>query len=64
MNQYEIIYRHYDMPPDYRGCKHMWARDEKQALSHFLKSKPDGHGNGVLKKGGANVIIETISQIS
>jgi hypothetical protein len=39
MNQYEVIYGHTDMNPDYKGVSHKWARDEK-AVKDLFKKKP------------------------
>ena len=39
-NKYEIIYRHFDMHPDYRGYHVKWANDKKQALSYMCAGKP------------------------
>jgi hypothetical protein len=40
MKQFEIIYSHSDMPPDYRGYTIRWANDAKQASKYVTKNKP------------------------
>jgi hypothetical protein len=47
--QYEIVYRHNDMNPDYKGIRHIWANDEKGALK-------------IIKK-NSRIIVESIKQI-
>jgi hypothetical protein len=64
MNKFEIIYRHNDMPPDYRGLKRLWANTPSQALSYMCTRKPDNNGRTNLKKGGASIIIESVNEIS
>jgi hypothetical protein len=49
VNQWEVIYRHTDMPPDYRGMRVVWARDEKTAIKYVKKNKP-------------YIIIESVTQ--
>ena len=57
-NKYEIIYRHFDMHPDYRGYQLRWANDEKQALSYICTSKPNKDGYATTKKGARIQILE------
>lgn len=58
MKKYEIIYRHLDMHPDYRGYTLRWARDEKQAMGYVCSGKPDKEGYGITKKGAKIQILE------
>jgi hypothetical protein len=58
MKKYEIIYRHFDMHPDYRGYTLRWARDEKQAVGFICPTKPDKEGYGRTKKGARVQILE------
>jgi len=58
MNQYEIIYRHFDMPPEYRGYTTKWARDKAQAIKYLCPTKPSSDGYGTTKKGARVQILE------
>lgn len=58
MNRYEIIYKHFDMPPDHRGYQVKWARDMKQALSYVCSSKPSKDGYAMTKKGARIQVLE------
>lgn len=62
-NKYEIIYRHYDMHPDYRGYQVKWARDKEQAVSYICPTKPNKDGVGLTKKGAMVKILE-VNEIS
>jgi hypothetical protein len=57
-NKYEIIYRHFDMHPDYRGYHVKWANDKKQALSYMCAGKPSKEGFATTKKGTRIQILE------
>lgn len=58
MNKYEILYRHFDMPPEYRGYTLKYARDKHQAVKYLCPTKPDKDGYGVTKKGARIQILE------
>ena len=58
MNQYEIIYRHFDMPPEYRGYALKWARDKEQAIKYLAPKKPNKDGITQNKKGATIQILE------
>lgn len=58
MRQYEIIYRHFDMPSEYRGYTLKWARDHATAIKQLTKSKPDKNGIAKHKKGATIQIME------
>jgi len=58
MNQYEIIYKHMDMHPDYTGYCLKWARDKAQAIKYLAPKKPDKSGYTTNKKGARIKIIE------
>ena len=58
MNKYEMIYRHFDMPPEYRGYMLKWARDKAQAVKYLSPIKPDKKGFGYTKKGARIQILE------
>ena len=57
-NKYEIIYKHFDMHPDYRGYQVRWARDKAQAISYICPTKPNKDGVGLTKKGATIKILE------
>ena len=44
MNKYEIIYKHFDMHPDYRGYQVKWANDKAQAIKYICPTKPSKDG--------------------
>ena len=58
MNKYEIIYKHNDFHPDYRGYQVRWANDKAQAIKYICPTKPDKNGYGVTKKGARIQILE------
>ena len=58
MNKYEILYLHFDFPPEYRGYTLRWARDKAQAVKYLCPTKPDKDGYGVTKKGARVKILE------
>ena len=58
MKQYEIIYKHFDMHPDYRGYQLRWANTKAQAVKYICPSSPDKEGVGITKKGAKIKIIE------
>ena len=58
MNKYEILYRHFDFPPEYRGYTLRWANDKKQAIKYLCPTKPDKEGYGTTKKGAKIQILE------
>lgn len=58
VNKYEIIYKHFDMPTDYRGYQVRWARDKAQAVKYVCPTKPDKDGYGITKKGARIQILE------
>ena len=58
MNQYEIIYRHFDTPPEYRGYALKGARDEAQAIKYLAPKKPNKEGITLNKKGATIQILE------
>ena len=62
MNLYKIEYKHRDMLPDYVGCSEKWAHDEKQAVGHVCKNRPDKGGNCTTKK-NAFITILSVKQI-
>jgi|TARA_E500000318_G_scaffold109914_2_gene124043 hypothetical protein len=62
MNKYEIIYRHFDMPPEYRGYTIKMAHDVKKAISYLCPTKPTKEGYGTTKKGARIQILE-VNQI-
>jgi hypothetical protein len=58
MNKYEIIYKHFDMHPDYRGYQVKWANDKEQAVKYICPTKPSKDGYGTTKKGARVQILE------
>ena len=61
-NRYEIIYKHFDMHPDYTGYTIKWANDKKGAIKCFCTRTPNK--DGVTKtKGGATVRIVEVNEI-
>ena len=58
VNKYEIIYKHFDMPTDYRGYQVRWAKDKAQAVKFICPTKPDKNGYGITKKGARIQILE------
>jgi hypothetical protein len=58
MNQYEILYRHFDMPTDYRGYTHKWGNTKDDAIRKLSVIKPDKQGRGRTKKGAVIQILE------
>ena len=58
MNKYEIIYKHFDMHPDYRGYQVRWANDKKQAVKYICPTQPNKDGYGTTKKGAKIQILE------
>ena len=58
MNKYEILYRHFDFPPEYRGYTLRWANDKAQAVKYICQTKPDKNGYGTTKKGARIQILE------
>jgi hypothetical protein len=58
MRQYEIIYRHFDMPSEYRGYTLKWARDKATAMKLITKGNPNKDGVAQHKKGGTIKILE------
>ena len=58
MRKYEILYRHFDMPPEYRGYTLRWAKDKAQAVKHLCPVKPSKDGYGTTKKGARIQILE------
>ena len=59
VNKYEIIYKHFDMPTDYRGYQVRWARDKAQAVKFICPTKPDKNGYGITKKGALIPCLNT-----
>ena len=58
MNKYEIVYRHFDFPPEYRGYTLRWANDKAQAIRYLCPTKPTKEGYGTTKKGARIQILE------
>lgn len=58
MKKYEILYRHFDMPPEYRGYTLRWAKDKAQAVKYLCPVKPSKEGYGTTKKGARIQILE------
>lgn len=58
MRKFEILYRHFDMPSDYRGYQVRWANDKAQAVKYICPTKPTKEGYGTTKKGARIQILE------
>ena len=58
MRKFEILYKHDDMPSEYRGYTLMWANDKAQAIKYLCPTKPDKNGYGTTKKGARIQILE------
>jgi hypothetical protein len=58
MKQFEILYRHFDMPSEYRGYTLKWARDKATAIKLVTKGKPNKNGITQNKKGATIQILE------
>ena len=41
MRKFEILYKHDDMPSEYRGYTLRWANDKAQAIKYLCPTKPD-----------------------
>jgi hypothetical protein len=57
-NKYEIIYKHFDMNPEYRGYTVKYASDKNKAIRFLCPTKPDKDGFGITKKGARIQILE------
>ena len=58
MRKFEILYKHDDMPSEYRGYTLRWANDKAQAIKYLCPTKPDKNGYGTTKKGARIQILE------
>lgn len=62
MDEFRITYTRDDMKKDYVNTITKWGRDEKDALMHMLKKRPEKNGLCIFKKGGTGKILSIEKQ--